>query len=56
MCGNIVDIQSAATKNKRGKKEERKKQKPQLQNIMWASMLCRAATTNTTILVSESLA
>jgi len=37
MCGSIVDIQSATVEIRRGKKEERKKKKPQGKNIMSAS-------------------
>jgi len=33
----MVDIQSAAAENRRGKKKKEEKQKPQLQNIMSAS-------------------
>jgi len=32
MCGSMVDIQSATTENRRGKKDRKKK--PQWQNIM----------------------
>jgi len=34
MCGSIVDIQSPTAEIRRGKKEERKKKKPQDENIM----------------------
>jgi len=36
MCGNMVDIQSAAAEIRRGKKKERRKKgkKPQGKNIM----------------------
>jgi len=34
MCGNMADIQSATAEIRRGKKEERKKKKPQGKNIM----------------------
>jgi len=37
MCGSIVDIQSATVEIRQGKKEERKKKKPQGKNIMSAS-------------------
>jgi len=34
MCGSVVDIQSATAEIMRGKKEDRKKKKPQDENIM----------------------
>jgi len=34
MCGSMADIQSAAAEIRRGKKEERKKNKRQDENIM----------------------
>jgi len=34
MCGNMADIQSAAAEIRRGKKERRKKNKRQDENIM----------------------
>jgi len=34
MCGSMADIQSAATEIRRGKKERRKKNKRQDENIM----------------------
>jgi len=33
MCGSMADIQSAAAEIRRGKKERRKKNKPQPENI-----------------------
>jgi len=33
MCGSMADIQSAAAEIRRGKKKERKKNKPQHENI-----------------------
>jgi len=36
-CGSMVDIQSATAEIRRGKKEERRKKKPQGKNIMSAS-------------------
>jgi len=34
MCGSMVDIQSAAAEIRRGKHKEKKKKKPQDENIM----------------------
>jgi len=34
MCESMVDIQSPTAEIRRGKKEERKKEKPQVKNIM----------------------
>jgi len=34
MCGNMADIQFAAAEFRRGKKERRRKKKPQGKNIM----------------------
>jgi len=34
MCGSMADIQSATAEIRRGKKERRKKKKPQGKNIM----------------------
>jgi len=34
MCGSMADIQSAAAEIRRGKKERKKKNKPQHENIM----------------------
>jgi len=34
MCGTMADIQSATAEIRRGKKEERKKKKPQGKDIM----------------------
>jgi len=34
MCGSMADIQSAAAEIRRGKKERRRKNKPQHENIM----------------------
>jgi len=39
MCGSMVDIQSPTAKIRRGKKERRKKKKPQGKNIMSASAM-----------------
>jgi len=40
MRGSMVDIQCPTAENRRGKKEERKRrQKPQLQNIVSASAM-----------------
>jgi len=33
MCGSMAGVQSAAAENRRGKKEERRKNKPQHENI-----------------------
>jgi len=33
MCGSMADIQSAAAEIRRGKKKERRKNKPQHENI-----------------------
>jgi len=38
MCGSIADIQSATAEIRRGKKEDRKKKKPQDENIMVCSI------------------
>jgi len=37
MCGSMVDIQSPTAEIRRGNKKERKKKKPQDENIMSAS-------------------
>jgi len=37
MCGSMVDIQSTTAENRRGKKIEVRKKKPQNENIMCAS-------------------
>jgi len=34
MCGSMADIQSATAEIRQGKKEDRKKKKPQSKNIM----------------------
>jgi len=34
MCGSMVDIQSATAEIRRGNKKEKKKKKPQDENIM----------------------
>jgi len=39
----MVDIQSATAEIRRGKKEERKKNKRQDENILWPALLHRAA-------------
>jgi len=37
MCGSMVDIQSAVAEIRRGKKDRRRRKKPQGKNIMSAS-------------------
>jgi len=39
MCESMADIQSAAAEIRRGKKEERRKNKPQHENIMVCPIL-----------------
>jgi len=41
MCGSMVDIQSATAKIRRGKKERRRRKKPQDENI-WSTLFHRA--------------
>jgi len=39
MCGSMVDIQSPTAEIRRGKKDRKKKKKPQGKNIMSASAM-----------------